>query len=373
MRAPYTYVRIGGAYYCLQQNPVVLAWFLYVKNQAFCLGSLGVDKRKAASVVRSYVGCWLGSRGIESLLPLPVYGNLCLPVHRGYRVFDLRRRTAVKVFGPEVDQALIAREIEGVRRASVLECAPTIRRWSIEEGWYEEDLAIGQLGHLAPEHESLTVIARYRRDIEPCILGLVSLQAPLSLDLGEYLDEITGELQSRELVGRVLDAGSAGLIDRFIQLSIRRLRPCVDQKIDLVFSHGDFSLVNVLDTEKGTMVVDWESAGRRSALFDLYNYFLTEVYYERATVNLYSEVTEAILSLQLNLASRGVHLVGGLQCLAPVYRWLYYLERVFVLLEREPSKNQVDVIVRSVDVFERYEEAVAAGWVGVQNCESGRS
>ena len=65
--------------------------------------------------------------------------------------------------------------------------------------------------------------------------------------------------------------------------------------------------------------------------------------------------------------------MGGLQCLAPVYRWLYYLERVFVLLEREPSKNQVDVIVRSVDVFERYEEAVAAGWVGVQNCESGRS
>ena len=359
MRAPYTYVKIRGAYYCLQQNPLVLAWLLYVKNQALCLGSLGQDRRKAAGVVRSFVGYWLGPRDVGSTLELPVFGNLCLPVHRGYRVFDLGRRAAVKVFGPEVDQALIAREIASVRRASALEFAPTVRRWSIEEGWYEEDLAIGHLGTRTPGSESLSVIDRYRRDVEPCILGLIMLQTPTRVNLGEYLEEIIDEMLIGGLVRRVLDAEVADSIEQFIQSSVSRLRPFGDQQVDLVFSHGDFSLVNVLKTERGTVVVDWESAGQRSALFDLLNYFLTEVYYERASVGLSSEVDEAISSLQSCLASRGPGIGDRLHRLAQTYRRLYYLERVRVLLEREPTKNQADVILRSIDVFERYEQAVA--------------
>ena len=360
MAAPYTYVKIRGAYYCLQQNPLVLMWFLYVKNKSLCLGSLDLDRRKAASVVRSFVRFWLGFRRGEPILPLPVYGNLCLPVHRGYRVFDLGRRTATKVFGPEADEDQVADEIESVRKSSLLEFAPTVRRWSIEERLYEEDFVIGCLGHSVSGTESPTVIERYRRDVEPCIERLILLQAPLSVNLGEYLDETIDSVRGHGLGRHELDGGKADSIGQFIEASANRLRPKADQQIELVFSHGDFSLVNILSTEKGIMVVDWESAGRRSVLFDLYNYFLTEMYYDRATVNLFCVVNEAISSLQSRLAARGLDTAGDLPSLAQTYRKLYYLERIHMLLEREPTNNQLDVILRSIDVFNRYEEAVVS-------------
>lgn len=112
------------------------------------------------------------------------------------------------------------------------------------------------------------------------------------------------------------------------------------------------------------MVIDWESAGRRSTLFDLYNYFFTEIYYGRATTNLISEINEAISSLQSRLASKAPDIARTLPPLGQMYRRLYYFERVLMLLERELSGERLDVILRSIQVFNRYEEAVANDRLG---------
>ena len=60
-------------------------------------------------------------------------------------------------------------------------------------------------------------------------------------------------------------------------------------KINLVFSHGDYSLVNILRTKNGIKVIDWEGAAFRNPLYDLYNFFFTEIYYKRAKANLVME------------------------------------------------------------------------------------
>jgi thiamine kinase-like enzyme len=125
----------------------------------------------------------------------------------------------------------------------------------------------------------------------------------------------------------------------------------------LVFSHGDFSLVNIINTKNGIKVIDWESAGRRSVLFDLHNYFLTEVYYKRATLSIASEIDQAIAMLQARLAPSAPELAKTLPSRVQTYRELYYLERVCTLLDRELNDQRLDVILRSIDVFERYEQA----------------
>ena len=107
------------------------------------------------------------------------------------------------------------------------------------------------------------------------------------------------------------------------------------------------------------VVIDWESAGRRSALFDLYNYFFTESYYGRITTDLTSEISEAISSLQSRLTSKAPSIASSLCSLAGVYCRLYTLERVLALLERELSDDLLDVILRSIEVFARYEKAKA--------------
>jgi hypothetical protein len=131
-----------------------------------------------------------------------------------------------------------------------------------------------------------------------------------------------------------------------------------DPGVDMVFSHGDFSLRNMLMTKEGIRVIDWESAGRRSVLFDLYNYFFTESYYGRIATNLVSEISEAISSLQSRIRSKAPDIAENLSSLTPMYRRLYYLERILVMLEREMSDDLLDVILRSIQVFKRYEEAL---------------
>ena len=359
MSAQYQYVKINTPYYCLQQNPVVLAWLLCFKNESLRLRSLRLGKKQGISAVKTLVQYQLHWQSSDSVLELPVYGNLCLPVHRGYRVFDFRRKAVIRTFAPEVAPAIVAREIEGVRSANSLDFAPTVRRWSVEERWYEEDFVIGYRASLIPKSESGAVLRIYRQDAAPCIERMVLLQSPLGANVGEYVNKIMANLEDGRLSRQGLDLSKTSAIRDFAESVAERLCLEGDEQADLVFSHGDFSLRNILRTKDGIMVIDWESAGRRSALFDLYNYFFTESYYKRITTDLVSEINEAILSLQSRLTLKAPDIATSLPFLARVYCRLYYLERVLMLLERELDDHLLDVILRSIEVFNRYEEAMA--------------
>jgi hypothetical protein len=365
MSAQYQYVKIGRPYLCLQQNPVVLAWFLCFQNKSLRLSSLGFSRKKALKAVKTFVRHQLRLRSNASTLELPVYGNLCLPVHRGYKVFNFRRKTVVRIFAPEVDTATVESEIESVRKAGLLDFAPNVRRWNIKDRWYEEDFVIGYRGSLISKSEP-AALSEYHQDIAPCIERMILLQAPLSMNLGEYVKKTIEALEDNRLSKQELDVRKVNTIKSFVESMTERLYLEGDCQVDLVFSHGDFSLVNILRTRDGIMVIDWESAGRRNTLFDLYNYFFTELYYERATTNLVSEINEAISSLQSLLALEAPDIARTLPSLAPMYRRLYYFERVFMLLERELSNKQLDVILRSIEVFNRYEETIASGHSSVR-------
>jgi hypothetical protein len=337
-----------------------LVWLLCFRNRSLRLDFLGLSRREAIRAAVKLVQHQLGLGNGIPVLDLPVYGNLCLPVHRGYRAFDFHRDTVARVFSSDVDSAIVSAEIEGVRTAGQLDFAPTVRRWDVEERWYEEDFVIGCPGRIMSRSEPAALLETYLLDVAPCIERLILLQAPVVKGLGEYVDEVMEGLEDGRLSRPELDARKVDLIRRFVSSTSDRLYLEGDRRIDLVFSHGDFSLVNILKTRDGIAVIDWESAGRRSTLFDLYNYFLTELYYERVSTNLVPEINEAISSLQSNLAFKSPRIAQSLSLLAQTYRRLYYLERVLLLLERELSDKLLDVVQRSIDVFSRYEEATVS-------------
>lgn len=359
MPAQYQYVRIGRRHFCLQQNPVVLAWFLCFRNYALGLGSPDF-KKEALRAVRILIQHQIGLRSNQPVLKLPVYGNLCLPVHRGYRVFDFRRHVVIRTFAPEVDAAIVASEIEGVRDASLLDFAPTIWRWNVEERWYEEDLVTGDRGHVIPKSEPGAVLRIYHQDIASCIERMILLHTPLNVNVGQYVNNIMDALEDGRLSSQGLDVRKASTVRDFVRSIAERLYPESNEQVDLVFSHGDLSLRNILRTKDGITVIDWESAGRRSALFDLYNYFFAEAYYKRITTNLVSEINDAISSLQSRLTLKIPDIARTLPSLARTYCRLYYLERALMLLERELNNALLDVILRSIAVFNRYEEAMAS-------------
>jgi hypothetical protein len=356
----YRYVKINRPYFCLQQNPVILAWLLYVKNRSLQLDSLRINRRQAISVVKSFLQHRFNLRD-NTALELPVYGDLCLPVHRGYRVFDLRRRIVTRVFAAQVDTAVVAREIERVRKASLLGFAPTVRRWSIEGRWYEEDFVVGRRAHLALKPKPDAVVDVYHRDLAPCIEGMILLQPPGSVNVSTYVAQVMHALEKDGLSCPELDATKVKAIESFTTSTAEWLYGSGDRQVELVFSHGDFSLRNVLRTGDSVVVIDWEGADRRSVLFDLHNYFFAEAYYDRINTSLVPEIREAIASLHSCLTARAPGIARTLPSLVRVYCRLYYLERILMLLEREPTDALLDVILRSIEIFSRYEEAVASG------------
>ena len=100
MPALYKYVPINGRYYCLKQNAVALAWFLHFNNKSFQLHS-HLTSGWGMNTVKTLIKYQLRLRSNASVLELPIYGNLCLPVHRGYKVFSFRRKTVTKIMENE--------------------------------------------------------------------------------------------------------------------------------------------------------------------------------------------------------------------------------------------------------------------------------
>lgn len=352
----YQYFEIKGRYYCLQQNPLELAWFLYSCSKSHQLYSGLTRSRLIKLLIRLIRHRFrLGSNG--PVLELPVYGNLCLSVHRGYKVFNFHQKTVTKIFAPEIDLINVIDEIKRLQRASLLDFAPNVRRWSIKERWYEEDYVNGYPCFSNANSESMTFLKIYHSDIVPCLEQMILLQRPLTVNLTDYVNKTIDILEDSGLSSRELDMDKVSSIKRFIKSIVDRLRFEDNCQVDLVFSHGDFSLVNILRTKDGIKVIDWEGAGRRSILFDFYNYFFTELYYKRARKNLVQEIKRAISSLQLRLITKAPYLRKTLVSFAQMYRWLYYVERIHMLMERELSNRLLDVVIHSVEVFNYYEES----------------
>jgi hypothetical protein len=103
-------------------------------------------------------------------------------------------------------------------------------------------------------------------------------------------------------------------------------------------------------------VIDWESIALRSILFDLYNFFLTELYYDRVSTNLVSETRMAIIGLQKKLYSENNETAIDLIELAEIYRWLFYIERICMLLKRDLNNKSMEVICRSINIFLKFEK-----------------
>jgi len=142
----FQYIKIeneGRRYFCLQQNLAVLAWILYFKKNTL----RPIIRRDSKRFSLRFVVSWLRNnyrlfrknsifliiftcykyqlRRLDSVVSLPFYGQICVPVHKGYKIFDLYRGKVIKLFDPDVDASRIVTQIEGLKNISHLDCAPS--------------------------------------------------------------------------------------------------------------------------------------------------------------------------------------------------------------------------------------------------------
>ena len=360
-QAQYPYARVGKRYVCLQQNLLSYIWLFFIKPQSLPLTMLRFHNRNRRTALKMLLRSNITSQ--TNLLKLPVFGQIGIEVHRGYRTFDLQKKTSSKVFKPEISPDIVAAEIEAIRMAGTLEFAPALHTWEPTARWYEEALISGQPGYQLPNHTAENLLQIFQETFTHYLKEILLLQPPITIALDNYLAEILIILSDPRLRAPDLDAVQVETISQYVTAVTEDLRAYRAIQIRLTFSHGDFSFVNTIQTPDSFKVIDWESASFRTPLNDLYNFFITELYYERVktATGLVPEIEAAINALVCALKGEdegSTSFMDDVLQWPQVYRRLYYVERIKMLLERELSNSVLRVILRSIEMFDNYEEAI---------------
>lgn len=375
----YQYVKTNNLYYCLKQNAVVLAWVLFFtkssldplfwapmpsKGHNFLRWSknnyhfLKVRLEKLIDLLRYKYRL----KRPESSILLPAYGHVCKPAHKGYKIFDLRRKRVIKIFDDDVDRQSVVDEIEKLREILEISFAPSIRRWNTEEYWYEEDYIDGFPDvdrSYKPLLDSSGMKEMFHKNIAPRIEAIMLFQKPQKKKLSIYTDEITKTLKKFSSYREKTESDETNKMKEFISSITEQLNTMMDCSVYLLFTHGDFCSANILNTNDSIKVIDWEHTTYRSALFDFYSYFFYRPYRGRISTNdMALEINKLLPLFVAGLREKAADISDSIISMPKVYRWLYYLERISMLLEREKTDTNLDIrkrILRFIEMYQEYE------------------
>lgn len=377
----FQYIKVeneGRRYFCLHQNLAVLAWILCFKKDTLRPIIRSDTKKPKIRLVVS----WLRShyrllkknfmffvvfflythqlRKIDFVITLPIYGQICVPVHKGYKIFDLYRGVVAKVFDHDINLSSIRSEIERLKQISQIDFAPSLKRWKIEERWYEEEYVSGSLDSSYEPLDSVGLLEKFNCDLAPYINSLIVFQQSKTRISIEYAKEVVEMLEDTRFSSQELTATEFRKVKAFLDFVVERLRIEKNCQVYLVFTHGDFCPANMLNTSHGVKVIDWEGAGYRSALFDFYSYFFYRSVSRGVSVGtIVSEVNEAFPLFVSSLAKKAPGISNSVLSLRDIYRWLYYIERIAMLVERKTTDKNLNIledIFRYIGAFSLYEE-----------------
>lgn len=372
----YKYVKINDYYFCLQQNPAVFAWILFFKRddlitiQPWRKKNIPTWKKLCSryywNVIKHnlinlifFLQCRLGLRNSE-VVQLPVYGHFGMPVHKGYKIFNLRSNTVTKIFDADVSRSSIMKEIEQLEKVSQISFAPSLRKWDIDERWYQEDYIRSNIAAVHRSSDSDIFLKAFYREAIPCMNSLILFQPPQIKYLSMYLKEIMGILERSEFSREKLDLEESEIFNKFVHGTVERLNAEGNCPVHLVFSHGDFCPPNFLSLKDGLKIIDWESADFRSLLFDFYSYFFYRPVTRKLPVaQIVSEINEALPYFISELSLRSPDITDNLVASVKIYRQLYYIERLCMLVERDLTDNYLsmkDYIFRYIKAFQDYED-----------------
>jgi hypothetical protein len=356
----YTYLAVGHNYFPTRCNLVLLVWTLLFRYKNHHLDSLGLRRRQVPGILKSLFRHRYkhAEQGASNILTLPAFGHLCIPVHKGYKIFDFSRSVATKVFDQDIDTLVAESEIEAVRKVSSLSFTPTLIEAKPGSRWYSETFIPGER---SSRTESSVPDLIFNQVIVNHICEMVLSNPVRTLGLQEYTNSLSASVE-QQLMQLESDHELSATAHEFIRTIIQKLKAAEYIPVQLGFTHGDFSFVNfIFHHKKKIAVIDWESAQHRSILHDLHNYFLTELYYGRTQGNLVKEINDSIslIAWELLRSNKSIE-AETLEKSRDTYRWLYYIERMLVLLDREPSEIQKNVIRHSIETFSQHETSTSS-------------
>ena len=368
----------GRPLFCLQQSLGVLAWILYFRRGVFDPIERAVPQSLSFKVLLSRLRRFVGLlrkharsllvfalykyqwRNVDRVVELPRYGQWCLPVHQGHKIFDLRRRVAIKVFDHDVPTSIALGEIDLLKRVSQLEFAPSLNNWDVAGKWYEEEFLEGALDASSTPMDSVTLLNKFQDEIARILNRLVLFQDPATQNALEYVNGLIQQSNFRRLSGRESTAGHVDAIQNFFADIVEWLREEAHGSIYLVFTHGDFVPANMLNARQGIKIIDWEGCGFRSALYDFYSYLFYRPVSRNVPVHIIvPEIDKALPILLTRLSKTAPDIATSIRQCGKAYRLTFYIEMLCRLLTREMSDRNLNImkyISGYIDAFTEFEK-----------------
>jgi len=354
----FRYCQIGKYSVCLDQSIFEAIRTLGLGHTEYRLESFGISRSRAWRAIAIVVRSKIGLANNNYFLFLPVLGHVAMQVHRGYKIFNFARSEVTKVFDQSVSTQDAEKEVAACKTASAVSAAPQYLWSDVDTAWFSEEYICGT--H-ATEMVSLRS-SDYRTfypDIEKCLIELAHCQAPVKVAVSVHVDRLADEVYRN----RWLEAGtSLEDVDRITtymgKLRTWLIENATSDPLQLILTHGDFSLVNAISTEDGLRFIDWEGIGTGGLFSDLFNFMFAEQYYGRASSRFTAEVEFFYEKFRDAILIRCPELIDAAS-LPPIFaRRLYYLERIRLLLDRDVSTNLLGVVCKSISMFKGFDNDV---------------
>jgi hypothetical protein len=266
-------------------------------------------------------------------------------------VFDYKGRTVSKVFDDSVPESALLKEIETTKSAGRLGFAPQFIKENTGNRSYTEEFVSGQLAAVNARADSCFSINLYASHIADYLARMISTDRE-DIRLSGILPGLSGFIRTDYLSGLETTYPDLLEIKKFYGDVCDDLERCADRSIIKCYSHGDFSLENIIFSRHAVKVIDWEGAESRSILNDFFNYFFTEMYYKRldTSPDIIDSARQKLLDCLDDEAVK-----QDIQSGHDIYRKIFYLERIKTILERNLTEGYIRVAANSVMLFKAYE------------------
>ncbi len=352
----YRYVRQGKYLLSLDQSiygVIRTVLFGYDRNK---LDSIGIPKPLGMAALRAVVKDRLRLLASDRVIELPAFGHIGIGVHRGCKVFDFDEHQVTKVFEPGTDPEAARLEIRASRHAAEIAAAPKFIAEDPAHQWYREEYICGVHATDAEVRDGVD-IHDYYPAVEDCLLDLVACRSPRIVDTMEHIDEYADTSFRERWLAAGHDAGQIKEIATYIEnLGDWLRKQPKPERLQLVLTHGDFSLVNAIATDEGLRFIDWEGVTFGGLFTDIIHFLFAEYYYQRLGESFVNELSEFVARYRGAALERFPELRDAADLDLTFARRLYYLERLGLMVKRSVSAHHCNVTLRSIGTFRDYDK-----------------
>lgn len=269
------------------------------------------------------------------------YGHCLITLRLGeYKIINFTTKDVTTVFPKGIPTSEIEKNIDKLIESQKCSLAPKIVNWDLNTRYIKESYI-----NLKPSYLELNDINRLVDETFP-ILEKINLSTNLeSVSLRQYSEKLINNING--LIERHLhepnfkNKNTDSIIGEFVSIIKKKLENYAPNlEILLAFSHGDFWEGNVLKKNKKYYVIDWNTLDVRSCHYDLYFMLFRKAYESMNNESniIVSNIDKANKSYQMYLNSKlKMDLLNHLD----IYRYLFYLEYIYLKLQEYPRKSQL--------------------------------